>query len=558
MISHLPFMFLVGPFLPACSVKACLVQLLDLCSSDVVGREVEGKALAVTTISYLKAFFSTLEREPLNDSSFHHALFAAWLFLAKESSHDVLLTELVIHLERVLCHLLSDDGLALVSTALYASCIRQSSPSEVVDLCLQSKLKIAGVLGRDRSTNCLLASIVDCDLVLFAPVLLEKLTGADEQNDFGRQALDKGLLDKAVLSILKEKTFIEEHRLAICSVCEKTVARAIKALSGNEDVENFDTIVSILLLCYEEVKSQASAVRSLAAALAKLVSGTADTSFKLSELEFPTQEQVFTLALRLCRLNGEECIEEYETLASAVVICLCELVTLSLPHQMDRTDQPLHVGNRQINLLVIIDLLRDILEEVKGYDQNIFAKKGPSFVRRLVKGCLKHGVGQADEETQSLRASCLGLVRQLMIMISGQGPSLCLAFKRPMGAQIFDMLTTHSQFRIAIGPANTDAKDSRLETLRLLSACLSLAESIEFDGDIWQALLAGYDAGMTESDIVMRQVLFLYCQKVPEVSQLLMCQYRVVSCFAVEGYSKAPFFDDTGLKYRLYGADAMG
>jgi hypothetical protein len=173
---------------------------------------------------------------------------------------------------------------------------------------------------------------------------------------------------------------------------------------------------------------------------------------------------------------------------------------------------------------------------VKGYDQKVFAKKGPSFVRRLVKASLKHGVGQADEETQSLRASCLGLVRQFMIMLSVQAPSLYLAFKRPMGGQIFDMLTTHSQFRLAIDPATTDAKDSRLETLRLLSACLSLAETIDFDGDTWQALLAGYDAGTTESDIVMRQVLFLYCQKVPEVSQLIMCQYLVVSCFAVDIY----------------------
>jgi hypothetical protein len=529
MTSRLPFLFLVGPLLPARSVKASLVELLGLYGSDVVGRKVEGKALAVTTISYLKAFLSTLEREPLDDISFHNALFAAWLFLAKESSQDVLLTELLIHLERVLCHLLSDDGLALVSPALYASCIRQSSPSEVVDLCVQSKLKIAGILGRGRPNDCLLASIVNCDLVLFAPMLLEKVMVADGQNDLGRQALEKGLLDKAILSILKEKTFVEEHRRAIGSVCEKTVTRAVKALSGSVDAEDFATIVSILLSCGEEVKCQASAVRSLAAGLAKLVSGTSDTSFKFSELELPTQEQVFMLALLLCRRNEEKCIEEYETLASAVLICLCELVTLSLPHQMDRTDQPLHVRDCQINLLVIIDLLRDISEEVKGYNQNMFAKKGPSFVRRLVKACLKHGVGHADEETQPLRASCLGLVRQFMIMLSVQAPSLYLAFKRPMGSQIFDMLTTHSQFRLAIDPAITDAKDSRLETLRLLFACLSLAESIDFDEDIWQALLAGYDAGMTESDIVMRQVLFLYCEKVPEVSELSLCPNVVSS-----------------------------
>jgi hypothetical protein len=63
-----------------------------------------------------------------------------------------------------------------------------SSPSEVVDLCVQSKLKIAGVLGRGRPTECLLASIVNCDLVLFAPVLLEKkVMVADGQNNLGRQ-----------------------------------------------------------------------------------------------------------------------------------------------------------------------------------------------------------------------------------------------------------------------------------------------------------------------------------------------------------------------------------
>jgi hypothetical protein len=277
----------------------------------------------VTAIRYLKAFLSALEREPLDDISFHNALFAAWLFLAKKSSQDVLLTELVIHLERVLNHLLSDDGLALVSPALYASCIRQSSPSEVVDLCVQSKLKIAGVLGRGRPNECLLASIVNCDLVLFAPVLLEKVMVADGQNDFGRQALEKGLLDKAILSILKEKTFVEEHRRAIGSVCEKTVTRAVKALSGSVDAEDFGMIVSILLSCGEEVKGQASSVRSLAVGLANLVSGTSDTSFKFSELELDTQEQVFTLALLLCRRNGQECIESVNA-CLAVVLCLCD------------------------------------------------------------------------------------------------------------------------------------------------------------------------------------------------------------------------------------------
>lgn len=560
MASRLPFLFLVGPFLPAPSVKACLVELLDLCSSDVVGRTVEGKALAVTTVSYLKELVSSLERNPVKDSdtSLHDALFGAWLFLAKESSHGLLITELVTHLERVLCHLLSDDGLTLLSTAVYTSCIRQSSPSEVVELCLQSKLKMSGVLRRGQPVDCMLAAIIDCDLVLFAPVLLARLMGADEQNDICRQALDKGLLDKAILSIVKEKTIVEEHRLAISSVFEKTVSRANKALSGNADSGDFGTIVSILLPCCEELKSQPSVVRSLAAGLTNLVSDV--SAFKFIDLQPSTQEQVFTLALRVCRLKGDGIIQEYETLASAVVVCLCEFVTSSLPHEMHRTgtDRPLHAGNNQVNLLVAIDLLRHILEVVKGYDQEVFAKKGPSFVRGLVKVCLKHGVGQVGEETQFLQASCLGLVRQLMIMISGQVPLLSRAFKRPMGTQVFDMLTTHSQFRLAIAPGNADARDSRLETLRLLSSCLSLAESIEFDTDIWQALLAGYDAGMTESDIIMRQVLFLYWENVPEVSPLSMCQYCVVFRFAVEGNSNAPLCDATGLKCRHDGAGTMG
>jgi hypothetical protein len=46
--------------------------------------------------------------------------------------------------------------------------------------------------------------------------------------------------------------------------------------------------------------------------------------------------------------------------------------------------------------------------------------------------------------------------------------------------------------------------------------------------------LQGYDAGMTDSDIIMRQVLFLYCERYRGKSTLCMSKYSVVSRFAVE------------------------
>jgi hypothetical protein len=91
------------------------------------------------------------------------------------------------------------------------------------------------------------------------------------------------------------------------------------------------------------------------------------------------------------------------------------------------------------------------------------------------------------------------------------------------------MLTTHFPVSSTIDPATTDAKDSRLE-IRLLSACLSLAETIDFDKTHGKLFLR-YDAGMTDSDIVMRQVLFLYCERYQEVSQLDYSWISVVSLF---------------------------
>jgi hypothetical protein len=53
------------------------------------------------------------------------------------------------------------------------------------------------------------------------------------------------------------------------------------------DAENwYDCLSSFVMLC-EEVKSQESAVRTLAAELANLVSGTSYATFKFSELNWP-------------------------------------------------------------------------------------------------------------------------------------------------------------------------------------------------------------------------------------------------------------------------------
>jgi hypothetical protein len=56
-----------------------------------------------------------------------------------------------------------------------------------------------------------------------------------------------------------------------------------------------------------------------------------------------------------------------------------------------------------------------------------------------------------------------------------------LTFKRPMGS-LFDMLTTHSQFRLLLIPSYHRRKRLRLEILRPLCLSLTLAETI--DGDI--------------------------------------------------------------------------
>jgi hypothetical protein len=90
-----------------------------------------------------------------------------------------------------------------------------------------------------------------------------------------------------------------------------------------------------------------------------------------------------------------------------------------------------------------------------------------------------------------------------------------------LASQIFDMVTTHSKFQAAI--AQTDANPEnrlKVETVLLLETCLSMTDQVRFDEEVWRSFLAAFDAGVSQTDIVLRRLLSCYQKLAPAVSFL--------------------------------------
>jgi len=509
-------------------VTSCLVGLLDL-HKESPSNTFEYKAVAATTVLYLRRFLSTSAQTTTIDSFFQDALFGAWLTLSKDPKQDMWFTELVSLMESALSRLLSVDDLGLASTTAYAACIRESLPEKIIELCLQNKQKIHRFRKGSHDSDCLLASIVDSDLPLFAPILLTKFVGSSSRECLLGQALDKGWLDNAVLTIVKDKTVVEEHPLAVGIVLQSVVSRAVKCLTGLGGAKDIEAVVSILNLLHKGFKPSDD-FGLLAVALVGLLSNSkSHAKLKMKDLAPSTQKQIFILTAHVCRLDSDILKKEFEKTASALLVSLCEYVTLTLSNYRGKCLESAETGS--ISLQGAIALILDILTEGHRFDKAFLQTNGSSFVRRLFRACLKNGLGEVDEEMQSMQPFVLALVRKIMVAAFNEDSALNvihLAFNNPMAPQVYGMLTTHSQFRVAIGPVSVNDGKARLEIRRLLLCCLSLADNIKFDANIWRALLSGYNAGMTESDIAMRQIISLYWCYIPEVSDLAVGLILVV------------------------------
>lgn len=186
-----------------------------------------------------------------------------------------------------------------------------------------------------------------------------------------------------------------------------------------------------------------------------------------------------------------------------------------------------HVESRgmtdAVDPTVIISCLSSLLLDFPRFDKKSVLNTSSDCNTTLLRTCLKHGVaavemGNIDPE---ISASCLRLSRQIVVAFSASSLSRTL----PPISEIFAMVVSHSQFIASILECFKDEKlgAPKLELVRLLLACVSLAPAaIDLPSPVWATLLAGYDAGVGETDRSLRRLFSIVIERNPEVSFTLL------------------------------------
>jgi len=444
-----------------------------------------------------------------------------WLSLTSDHVSTGLRLQIVQQLEEILCRTLSNGFSSLVLLE-YGSDI-------LLRRCLTTKLWF--VEQNHRSSNCLMAAVIESDPVRFGPAFI-RLHSEEVDNASYQRVFRLGLLDNALCSVFDNRD-VEElgPKQAINSIGILLNGRSHDMLSDTEaDMVSLDRFFSALLAYIQETSpSESVPLRAHAALLTKLLGedlqGTASISERIS-VSF--QQKVIELSLRLCGLKAEGA----GILSSTLLVFLCNAIPSSLRGTFKRNE----VSDGHLPPVWLIRWLLELLAICRDLDTGVDKTDFVSCLPTLLRASLRYGIGTNGEVDHSVRALCLELVSSLVQFLQRGATHLrqlpSSFSSKPLASHVFEMISSHSKFRLLlISPGSVAEEKLRVEALRLLRCCLLATEEIRFDEDVWNSLLSCFDAGLSEKDKLVRQLLSLLAEKAPTVSN------RGSSCMGAIGLS---------------------
>jgi hypothetical protein len=175
----------------------------------------------------------------------------------------------------------------------------------------------------------------------------------------------------------------------------------------------------------------------------------------------------------------------------------------------------------EVNPIDLLNLLVKLVDQSTPIDHEYLASFECAWIGDMIRPCLKYGIGSGKGFTPNGQRLCIRTVKQLLDMMSDSGQkygvNVTLDFKT-VAKQVFEMITTHSKINDVLLDIEGDLSLIKVELITLLHSCIVQWDSTKnFDETIWRMLLSAYNAGMSQSDELLREIILTYGKLANEV-----------------------------------------
>lgn len=496
------FSYLIGPFLSDATLIASVVDLIpgSLETTKTSFEDLSSKVLR----QYLRLIIQKVNwkaRDRLSTTRFSSSIFHSWLSLSDEDLSDGILFEVAKQFEALLCRTLPHTFSSVM--------LLTTSSDLLLRRCLVSKLSMKN-LENKSSSGCLMASLIASDPVRFGPSFLQ-LHKEHVDNDCYVRIFDYGLLDSALCSTFECHAF-EKPLQAVESLGILLDKRSRMLLSEWHSVLTECFISALLAFTTDLNLLERVPFSSHILLVSKILQ---ERRLEKHIWLQRTHQNVVLLALRLCGQRSDG--------APMLSATLLEYLLCALPPTIREFFKGEAITDAALSALsFLLRCLKEVFAVSRSFDTKHFGLDVSQRFSSLIRSCLRYGIATSGNDKNSIRELMLQIVQQLVPLLHPEHSKLSVlvtSFSKPFGTHVFELMISHSKFAaLLLSPTSNAERKVRLEALRLMKACLLAAEDIDFNVDVWFRLLACYDAGTADKDLLVLEVLVLIARCAPSVS----------------------------------------
>jgi hypothetical protein len=496
-LSAMAYIYFTHPLLSSFVLTRWLNTLLE----HITESTDKSKILHILAIRFLSAVGDIALRNLEYDLSHFVSLTACLVKLWIESSRwpfSLSCDDFVESLENVLLSLLRTKtfGSSVVQAALAGY-----SDEMVVSRCLER------AKGKRASQGCLLSALVETRGSRFGYELLRQLSGLVSLND----VFDAGYFDNAFLLLLERGIELNTNPQTLVVWKDELIEESCEAIDNlsetmleSRTVSTFRSLARLLKTKQVGQSHMASLSKALAGCISNFICFEWQTKVSVQILECLVE-----CAVGLYGMSPEGKTQDGARFSANLLFLLCEIAPQALR---------LHAGKYTAGDVssvlsaeqVLVWTLEVVLDRIQ-IAKDCMGASGVKKIYSMIRACLRFGLSMNESQDTLTMSLCVRVVKSFVAAASGGSPTLTSLFaSKPLAAQVFDMVVSHSRFRSIREDASS--KRDNVEAIHLLMFCISRTSEVKFDYGVLEALLQSYHAGVGESDLELRRLVAAYCE----------------------------------------------
>jgi hypothetical protein len=485
--------------------SAVVLKKLILSCANIFGSSVD-MYLRASIIAYMRLFINNnaVERNYGKDA---YEVMKSVFSMVVDSSHVLdASSDILLVVEKLLVSFLVSDPRSLVLSDTDANLI------------VEQALVLHQVMENTKNEShcprhCLLTEIIQSDKGRFSAALLDLVTN----EKLGKYILDNVGLHQALFHTITYDGIHESHLNRMTYLFDHILHRLKSLAAGNvKDSRYLESLTCVMIaLCSVEQLRPSLQSNDFTRVATELVEDNSLTRVRSISKKF--EHNILVLALRCSqwRLPGKST----DNRLNAVLIHRFShhaSQTLKVALKTSQSSKEMDAG-----LSTVLILLIQSLDPSLSTDHSYLASLESSWIGNIIRPCLKYGIGNVVWFTHNVQRLCIKIVRQILDVISTSGldygvsesVNQCIVAK-----QIFEMTTTHSNINNIMSAFDGGLLSIKHDIICLLLSCTRLWDSSNcFNEKIWRMLLSTYNAGMSESDEMLREVILTYGKLANEV-----------------------------------------